>query len=177
MHVIQYVAVKAESVEEAHAKVNNYLLMAMGPEDSYSTWYDWFVCGGGRWATNGQENQYDDSWTGDVAHQDDPRFQKYIDEARKYRKESLQGYIDEARKSKILALLDDLEKADPFKEHFKIGMELYSLHQLYRLALGQWGPDSFYFDIEHESANPIHLLNSLDKGNKYWYIVPVDFHY
>ena len=176
MHTIQYVAVKAESVEEAHEKVKSHLEMEMGPEDSYNSWYDWFVVGGGRWAT-GDENQYNDEWLGDIAHQDDPRFKEYLDKAREYRKTALQEYIDSARKSKILALLDDLEKADPFTEHFRIGMELYTLHQLYRMAMGQWSYDSFYFDVEHESANPIHLLNSLDKGDKDWYLVPIDFHY
>ena len=176
MHTIQYVAVRAEDKDEAFRRVKDTLENLMGDEYSFSTWYDWFVCGGGRWAT-GEDNQYNDEWTGDVVHQDEPGFKEYLDKAREYRKTALQEYIDSARNSKILALLDDLEKADPFAEHFKIGMELYSLHQLYRLALGQWNHNSFYFDVEHDSANPIHLLNSLDKGDKDWYIVPVDFHY
>jgi hypothetical protein len=39
-----------------------------------------------------------------------------------------------------------------------------------------WGPDSFYFDMEHDSTNLAHMKEAIDKGDNDWYLVPVDFH-
>ena len=51
MHCIQYIATKADSVQEAFDEVKGYLEINMG-EDGYSNWNDWFVTGGGRWSTS-----------------------------------------------------------------------------------------------------------------------------
>jgi hypothetical protein len=43
--------------------------------------------------------------------------------------------------------------------------------------MGKWDYNSYYYDMMTDSTNMIHLKNSLDKGAKDWYLVPVDFHF
>lgn len=174
MHVIQYVATKADDVESAHRQVKSYLEEQLGSGDTYTTWYDWFVTGGGRWASN-ENAQYDDNYTADVAHQDTPKFQECLDKAKEFRQQALNEYIAEARKVDVDKIISDIETSAG--EDFRSAMELYSLHKLYDMSIGKWDYNSYYFDIIHDSSNMIHLKNCLDKGDKDWYLVPVDFHF
>jgi len=173
MHVIQYIAVKADDVSHAHRSVKSYLEEQLGSGDTYNTWYDWFVTGGGRWATT--EDQYDDNWTGDVRHQTDPEFEEYLDTAHKYRQQELSTYEEEARKINLTEILDSLQDFE--FDHFKAGMELYPIKKLYDMCMGVWDYQSYFFDIEHEATSRKYMRESIDKGDNDWYLVPVDFHF
>ncbi len=176
MHVIQYIATKADSVDEAHRRVKDYLENQLGsdPHSSTNTWFDWFVVGGGRWAT-GEENQYNDDWTGDVAHQDSPKFQEYLDTAKQYRKDELANYMKSAKEVDYEAVLDEIE--NKFDNELHYPHDLYAIKKVYDMAMGIWDYNSYYFDVEHDSINFSHLQGALDKGEKNWYLVPVDFHF
>lgn len=174
MHVIQYIATQADSAEEAHSKVKHYLEIELGDGDNYNNWFDWFVTGGGRWAT-GEENQYNDNYTGDVVHQSDPKFEEYLDTAHKYRLESLNEYIEQARKVNLTELLDNL--GDFEFDHFKTGAELYPVNQIYQMSMGTWNYNSYFFDTENDSTNRKYMRQSIDNGADNWYLVPVDFHF
>ena len=176
MHVIQYIAVKSDSPENAHSSVKQYLESQMGGEDTYNSWYDWFVCGGGRWASD-ENAQYDNEWYGDVVHQDSPKFQEYLDTAHKYKLEATMDDLKYARKVDIAALLDKIENdQEGLYPMYAVTTELYAFYCLYKQLSGMWGPDSYYFDMEHDSTNLIHMKNAIDNGDKDWYLVPVDFH-
>lgn len=174
MHVIQYVATQADNVDEAHRNVKSYLEDQLGSEETYSTWYDWFVTGGGRWATD-ENAQYDDSYTGDVVHQSNPKFEEYLDTAHKYRQDELSIYETEARKINLTELLDDLQDFE--FDHFKVGSQLYPINQIYQLCMGTWNYNSYFFDTVHDSTNRKYMRESIDKGADNWYLVPVDFHF
>lgn len=176
MHVIQYIAVQAEDTDMAFRTVKNHLEAELGGQyDNSNAWFDWFVTGGGRWATDPEANQYNDEWQGDVVHQDDPRFQEYLDTAQKYRMQELGQYEKQARKINLTDLLDKLEGFE--HDHFDVGMELYSIKKIYDLAMGVWDFNSYYLDIHHDSTHMKHMLDSIDNGAKSWYLVPVDFHF
>lgn len=177
MHTIQYIAVKADSVEEAHANAKSYLESQLGSGDTYNTWFDWFVVGGGRWAT-GDENQYNDDWTGDVVHQDSPKFQEYLDQAQQWKLESTMWEIKRAREIDISNTLDKIENdQEGLYPMWDVTSELYPLHKLYEATNGSWNSDSHFFDIEHEASHPKYMREAIDKGDKNWYLVPVDFHH
>src|SRR6056300_959682 len=106
MHCIQYIAVKADNKEDAHGEVRGYLEGLMGSEENLSSWYDWFVTGGGRWSTS--DDPYDDTYTGDVVHQSEDKFQEYLDTAHKFRLAQLNKHIEEARELNLSDLLDKL---------------------------------------------------------------------
>jgi hypothetical protein len=174
MHCIQYIATQADSVDEAFSSVKSYLEEHLGGEyDNSNAWYDWFVTGGGRWSTSG--NSYDNDYTNDVVHQNDPKFQEYLDTAHKYRLESLNEYIEQARKVNLSDIIDKL--GDFEHDHHSVGFELYPIKKLYDLSIGMWDYNSYFFDIRHDTANRIHMLRSIDNGAKDWYLVPVDFHF
>jgi hypothetical protein len=172
MHCIQYIATKADSVQEAHDEVRAYLETNMG-ESGYENWYDWFVTGGGRWSTS--EDPYDDNYTGDVVHQSDPKFQEYLDTAHKYRLAHLDQYIEQARQINLSDLLDKLEDFE--HDHFKVGMDLYPINKLYDMATGKWDYNSSFFDSVNDSTNRKYMLDTIDNGADNWYLVPVDFHF
>ena len=176
MHVIQYIATQADSVEEAHSHVKQYLESQMGDEHNLQSWYDWFVPGGGRWASN--DDPYDDSYTGDVVHQDDPKFHEHLLQAHEYHMKDLGNTMERAREINLTEILDDIDmNKEGMYPHMIASIHLYPLSRLYRMVGGEWGPFSFFFDIINEISDPSILRESIDKGVDNWYIVPVDFHY
>jgi hypothetical protein len=175
MHTIQYIATQADNIDEAHRRVKDSLETMLGDEyGSTNTWYDWFVVGGGRWAT-GEENQYNDDFTGDVVHQSNTRFQDYLDLAKNYRKGEFDSYMESAKKVDYASYLDKL--SNEYGNELTYPHELYAIKKVYDMAMSIWDYNSYYYDQVHDSTNMVHLQNSLDKGDKDWYLVPVDFHY
>lgn len=175
MHVIQYVATKSDTPENAHSSVKQYLEAHLGSEDYPSdVWYDWFITGGGRWAS-GDDNQYNDSYVDDVTHQSQPEFQENIDKAKKFRKTEIQENLEAARKLDITKLLDSIDSDSEF--NFGAAIELYPIKKLYDISWGSWDHSSYFFDIENDTTSTKYMLEAIDKGDDDWYIVPVDFHF
>jgi hypothetical protein len=174
MHTIQYVAVQADDKDLAFRTVKHYLEEAMGSEYNLSTWYDWFVTGGGRWAKK-DEAQYDDSYQDEVAEQGTLLFAEYLDKAKEFRQTSLDEYVEKAKTVDYNKIINDVQLSGG--DDFRTGMELYPIKKIYDMAMGDWDFNSYYYDIMSESANMVHLKNSLDNGAKDWYLVPVDFHF
>lgn len=177
MHTIHYIAVKADSKDTAHRTVKDHLESNMGSDENISSWYDWFVTGGGRWAT-GDDNQYNDEWTGDVAHQSEPAFREKLDQAHKWYNENLGQAIDDVRKINLPDILDEIENTkEGLHKNFKLSFELYPVNKLYSLVSGDWGPDHHFYDTVNYTTHPTYMLEAIDKGDNDWYIVPVDFHF
>lgn len=176
MHTIQYIAIQEESKEEAFEGVKSYLNAAMGDSDVTHTWYDWFVTGGGRWSSG--TDPYDDDYSADVAHQDEPKFQEYLDTAQKYYLESLGLVVDQAREIDLSEVLDNIDTTkEGMYPNFRLSMDTYPLKKLWDLISTEWGPDSHFFDTENGASHPTYMREGIDKGDKNWYLVPVDFHF
>ena len=173
MHTIQYIAVQGQDTDIAFKTVKNYLETTLGDDESNNAWFDWFVTGGGRWSTS--VDSYDDDYQGDVASQDSPKFQEYLDKAKEFRQTSLKEYVEQANKVDYNKIINDIDVSGG--DDFRAGMDLYPIKKLYDMAIGDWDFNSYYYDIMSESANMIHLKNSLDNGDKDWYLIPVDFHF
>ena len=178
MHVIQYVAVKSDTAQNAHSSVKQFLEAQMGQVDYvHNTWYDWFVVGGGRWATE-EGNQYNDNYIDDVAPQDDPRFQGYLDQAHKWKLEATMDDLKYARDINITEILNNIENnQEGLYPMYTEASALYPFSQLYKQLIGIWGPDSYFFDIVNDTTHPTYMREGIDKGDKDWYLVPVDFHF
>jgi hypothetical protein len=176
MHCIQYIAAKSDTAENAHSQVKQYLEAQMGDDDTHNTWYDWFVTGGGRWASD-ENAQYDDSYTADVVHQDSPKFQEYLDTAHKYKLEAVEADLKYARDINIAAIFDNIENnQEGLYPMYTEANALYPFKKLYDHVISAWGPDSYFFDIENDTTHPTYMREGIDKGDKNWYLVPVDFH-
>ena len=176
MHTIQYIATQADDVDHAFRSVKDYLENKMGDEYNLSSWYDWFVTGGGRWASN--DDPYDDSFTGDVVHQDDPKFHDYLLKAHEYHMADLAAVVDRSREINLTEILDDIDmNKEGMYPHMTASVHLYPLSKLHDMVSGQWSYYSYFFDIINEISYPTILRESIDKGVDNWYIVPVDFHF
>lgn len=177
MHTIHYVAAKADNKENAHSEVRSFLEKQMGSDENISSWYDWFVTGGGRWAS-GDDNQYNDNYVGDVAHQSEPAFREKLDQAHKWYNETLGQSIDEVREINLTEMLDNIENnKEGLHKNFKLSFELWPVSKLYNLISGDWGPDHHFYDTVNHTTHPTYMLEAIDKGDNDWYIVPVDFHF
>lgn len=178
MHVIQYVATKADNKDEAFRRVKDYLETHLGSDEfSSDVWYDWFVTGGGRWASD-ENAQYDDNYQADVASQDSPKFQEYLDTAHKYKLEATAADLKYAREIDVAALLDSIEQnQEGLYPMYDESSKLYAFKNLYNQLIGNWGPDSYFFDTINDTTHPRYMLQDIDNGSKDWYIVPVDFHF
>ncbi len=172
MHVIQYLATRADDKNHAFQSVKSYLEENMG-EYGYDNWYDWFVTGGGRFSNS--EDPYDDNYQDEVVHQSEAKFEEYLDTSHKYRQQELSQYEEEARKLNLAELLDNLQDFE--FDHYKVGSQLYPLKQLYDMCMGVWNYNSYFMDIENDSTNRKYMRESIDKGADNWYLVPVDFHF
>ena len=174
MHCIQYIATKADSAEEAHSDVKQYLEAHLGSEEFPSdVWFDWFVTGGGRWSTD--DDPYNDNYTGDVAHQSSLAFQAHLDKAKEYRQAEITQCLENARKVNLSELLDMVDLDDEY--NFKVGHQLYDIKKLYDMTMGRWDYTSYFFDKENDTVVTKYMLEAIDKGDKDWYLVPVDFHF
>lgn len=177
MHTLQYIATKADSVDEAFNNVKQNLEGQLG-DDPYTAgsaaWFDWFVVGGGRFAKD-ESKQYDDEYQGEVAHQDEPLFQEYLETIRKGRKAELDSLMEEARKINLIELLDNI--TDASDNNYRSALTLYPVKKIYDMTIGLWDFNSYYYDMNTDSIQIVHMLNAIEKGDKDWYLVPVDFHF
>ena len=89
MHVLQYIAVQAETDDEAMQLVESKLQDEMGGQDQYLSWYDWFVIGGGRFVDG---DPYASSPNHIISSKDKDKFSETIDWATQARLEEFNSY-------------------------------------------------------------------------------------
>jgi hypothetical protein len=174
MHVLQRIAVQAEDKDEAFARVKDTLEQEMGNNEySSSTWYDWFVAGGGRWNIN-PDSQYEEDNNMTISYEEEPdkfisqvalAMQSRVEEFGRYRK-----YYDERA-------VDINAKLDSFDGSTDYSLDLYDLSMMIDMLQGKWNYNSYFFDMHNQSVSQKFMLESIDKGDKNWYLVYVDFHF
>jgi hypothetical protein len=174
MHVLQHIAVIADSQDEAFRTVKDSLESELGNYDSTTnSWFDWFVAGGGRWNPN-PDSQYADDQSMVISYDDNPaEYKETVDKAIISRMEEFNGY----RKSYEEKGIDLEAKLDNYKGVMNYDFELYPLKKMIDMIQGEWDFNSYFYDMHHASTNPDHMYKSIDLGNKNWYAVPVDFHF
>ena len=174
MHVLQRIAVQAEDKDEAFARVKDTLEQEMGNNDySSHAWYDWFVAGGGRWNVN-PDSQYEDDNNMTISYEEEPdkfisqvalAMQSRVEEFGRYRK-----YYEERA-------VDINAKLDSFDGSTDYSLDLYDLSMMIDMLQGKWNYNSYFFDMQNQSVSQKFMLESIDKGDKNWYLVYVDFHF
>jgi hypothetical protein len=174
MHVLQHIAVIADSQDEAFRTVKDSLESELGDyESTTNSWFDWFVAGGGRWNPN-PDSQYADDQSMVISYDDNPaEYRETVDKAIISRMEEFNGY----RKSYEEKGIDIEAKLDNYKGVMNYDFELYPLKKMIDMIQGEWDMNSYFYDMHHASTNPDHMYKSIDLGNKNWYAVPVDFHF
>jgi hypothetical protein len=174
MHVLQRIAVQADDKDEAFARVKDTLEQEMGNNDySSHAWYDWFVAGGGRW-NNNPESQYEDDNSMTISYEEEPdKFISQVDLAMQSRVEEFGRY----RKYYDERAVDINAKLDSFDGSTDYSLDLYDLSMMIDMLQGKWNYNSYFFDMQNQSVSQKFMLESIDKGDKNWYLVYVDFHF
>ena len=172
MHTLQWIAVKVENEladpeQEAMQQVESYLDSQLNPGLS---WFDWFVIGGGRW--NPEQDPYASSSNMIISYEKNPdEYRAKIEWALAERKQAYAEYLRDVNYAGIQ------DKLDSYTGYMDYSFDLFPLKKAIEMLQGDWDYNSYYFDVEHDSANPKHMLDKLPSQGVEWYLVPVDFHF
>jgi hypothetical protein len=66
---------------------------------------------------------------------------------------------------------------DKYNGQMDFGFQLYDLYKMIDMTQGKWDFNSYFYDMYHDTTNTKYMLDSIDTGNKNWYLVFVDFHF
>jgi hypothetical protein len=180
MHVLQWIATEADNKDEAYRRVEDTLQEMLGDFESPTlTWYDWFVVGGGRWNTKDDESDtaaYTEGKTNlIISYDESPEpFLTGVLRALEDRKSEFDGYAKDVDSSIIDKIIKDY---NPKEFDFMAFQSLYPIKKMIDMAYGTWDMNSYFYDMVNDTTTPKYLYESIDKGNKNWYLVPVDFHF
>jgi hypothetical protein len=172
MHVLQYIAVKADTPEEAIHQVRFELESMLGNDGSTTSWYDWFVTGGGRF--NQESDPYTDGQINMVvSSKDSEAFELILKDCVEARMSEFNRYRDEWNRSNI-----NLEAVfDEFDGAMDYSMRLYGIGRMIGMIQGDWDFNSYFYDLANWSTNPVHMTKDRINNGTLWFLVPVDFHY
>jgi hypothetical protein len=168
MHVLQYIAVRAEDEDMAMRVAEDTLNSEMGGNEyAHNSWYDWFVIGGGRFV---EGDPYKSSTNHIISYAKHGRegIQEKVDWAIEARKTEYANYMKSVDYSKILDTLDS------YTGNTDYSMSLYPVAKCIDMLQGSWDFNSYFYDAETGSTNFQYMLDKLDES---WYLIPVDFHF
>ena len=186
MHTLHYIAVEADSKQEAFDKV----LVSLSKEDGYTPadWSDWHVVGGGRWSSAAQKSKdlvdgYSDNSTDVIGYAENKeKFQEIIDSIIKWRSQRMSRNISEIKVDKFISDMVDYASEGDRSENFFGGdtiMNIYAIKETAEMLMGSWTPDSGFYDLVENISVLSYFKERLDKPEQsaLQYLVPVDFHF
>jgi hypothetical protein len=176
MHVLQNVAIKANSKDEAADIVKSKFDSMYSENEGLGGWSDWYVVGGGRWNSNAS-NQYDHSSNDVISYVDSmEQFNLTVDNALRYRREEVERMKEHADLDKFSNVVNKFI-SNEFSDEDRFDMNTWYIKKIASIINGEWNSDSYFYDLENYSTSPQYMKDELDKGSKKWYLVPVDFHF
>ena len=177
MHVLQWIATKAENAEEAIRNVEQHLESQMSGNDAPSTWYDWFVVGGGRWNTEEGDDFSEAYKSGKtnmiVSSENIEEFEATVSRAIDNRLAEFNDYRTRWEKSNV----NINAKFDSYDGIMQYDFDLFSLKKMIDMLQGEWDYNAYFWDMDNWSTNPEHMTKDRLNVGGVWYLVPVDFHF
>ena len=175
MHVLQWIAVQADSKDEAFRTVKDTLESELGnSEYASAAWFDWFVTGGGRWNPNPDSQYFDGDQSMVISYAEDKdNYLSRVAESIQSRMDEFNGYRKQYESKEI----DLNDKLDNYKGVMNYDFELYPLKKMIDMIQGEWDFNSYFYDMHHASTNTSHMEKAIDLNPDVWYLVPVDFHF
>jgi hypothetical protein len=185
MHTLHYIAVEANSKQEAFDKV----VVSLQPnEDGYriGDWSDWHVVGGGRWSTNAQTSKdFMDSYNNDSTDvisyaENKEKFQEVTKKILRFRSQNMNRNIVEIKTDKFISqMVDYASEGGRGAWNGDTLMNVYSIKQAAEMLMGSWTCDSGFYDLQEHVSEFEYLNERLDKPEQsaLQYLVPVDFHF
>lgn len=176
MHILQWIATKADNEDEAWANVDNYLEEALPEIGSTGYWFDWYVVGGGRYnvtETDDLMEAYKGGKTNMFISSDNlEAFNEQLNKCIEYRIAEYRQYQQTWNSRGI----DINEKLDTYTGNMEYDFGLYPLKKMIEMWQGDWDYNSYFYDMDNSSTNPMYVNNGI-ADNERWFLVPVDFHY
>lgn len=178
MHTLHYFAVEAQDKEEAFDIVQSRLSYEEG--DKFVDWSDWHVVGGGRWSEN-PNNQYNDSSEDVISYSENPdKFNKTIENVKKYRIAEMQRYVDQMKIDKLLGDIDSyIINNCVMPNDIRFDLNSYYFKKAGDMLMDYYNPDSYFYDLVEYTAHIGYIGERLDNNDKaaLQFLVPVDFHF
>ena len=185
MHTLHYIAVEADSKQQAFDKV---VVSLLPNEDGYrlADWSDWHVVGGGRWSSNAnKENNlmagYNDDPTDVLGFSEDKeKFQEALNGVGKWKAQAMNRAIKEFNPDKFISyMVDYASEGGRLEYNGDTIMSAYVIQEAATMLMGGWTPDSGLYDLEENIAEVTYLKERLDNTEQasLQYLVPVDFHF
>lgn len=180
MHVLQWIAIKAEDKDEAYRRVEDSLQNMLGDYESPTmTWYDWFVVGGGRWNMTEDDDHHEAYTEGKTnlivsAKETPDEFDERVLQAMESRQSEFEGYAKDVDPTIIDKIINTY---NPREHDFIAFQSLYPIKKLIDMAYGNWDYNSYFYDMEHDTTTPKYMFEAIDKEPDLWFLVPVDFHF
>ena len=183
MHVLQHIAIKInnypdeivsleECKQEAHDTVKGIFDDMYSESEGLGGWSDWYVVGGGRF-TEGDPYK-EDKPEHVISYADNPElFRQTTDRAIISRLVEFGGY----KKRFLEQNIDINAKLDKYDGLTDYSFDLYELNKMIDMLQGKWDMNSYFYDITNYSTNTKFMLDDLDNNGKFWYLIPVDFHF
>jgi hypothetical protein len=174
MHILQWIATKAETADEAYDNVESQLQTILNDSPD---WYDWYVVGGGRFNMTEDESfegAYKEGKTNMIISSDNREaFDERVAKCIQYRVDEFNRYRDEWSNSAVSLS----EYLDGYDGNIDYSFNLYPLGKMIDMVQGKWDYNSYFYDLEHWSTNPKHMQSDINDVGGVWYLVPVDFHF
>ena len=180
MHVLQWIAINdVDDKEMALSVVQDKLEDMLTPDGGSVEFFDWFVAGGGRWNTQEGDDHmsaYREGKTNMVLAQDEEPdlFEERVLLSCEARKAEFDRYASEIKPELFAKIISDF---NPRENNFEHTMDMYPMKKVIDMAYGIWDFNSYFYDITNWSTSTKYMFESIDKGDKTWYLVPVDFHF
>jgi len=187
VHTLHYIAVEADSKQEAFDKV---VVSLQSNEDGYrlADWSDWHVVGGGRWSTNANKKSennlmggYNDDPTDVIGYAENKeKFQEVVKDILRFRSQTMNRNIVEIKTDKFISqMVDYASEGGRGPWNGDTLMNVYSIKQAAEMLMGSWTSDSGFYDLQEHVSEFEYLDERLDKPDRAvrQYLVPVDFHF
>jgi hypothetical protein len=179
MHVLQWIAIREESKEEALDLVQGHLEDMLMPEGGGTGFFDWFVAGGGRWNVSEGDSHieaYKEGKTNMVlSFEEEPDlFEERVLLSMEARKREFDEYAQKVNPDILASIISNY---NPREMDFVNFSDMYPIKKVIDMAYGEWDFNSYFYDIENWATTPKYMFASIDKDEKNWYLVPVDFHF
>jgi len=160
MHVLHYIAVEAEDVEEATDIVNSCI------ENNTFDWSDWAVIGG--------------RWSGEdvvISYEEKPeKFLEVLENIRNSKVQEVKSCLEKVDIQHVMSLLDNYNGEElPFST--EDGMQAYRLRTALRIVSGHSTPDSYFYDDVEGDTSDKYIKRRVKNNPTEQYLVAVDFHY
>jgi hypothetical protein len=158
MHTLHWIAVEADSAEEAFSEVQSQLL------DMEGAWYDWFDdILGGRWASADWCKIYQgkDILIG-------------LETVKANRKAEIERTLEKIDLSDFEYQLRAYEGEDIVS---KDSMNLWRIKKAAELLSGEWNCDSYFYDLDCGYGTMAEMLSRIETDPDKQFLVPIDFHF